>query len=272
MSSLKTKLIKNSTAYTLTELLPYMVSFIMMPIYTRYMEPSDYGILALVNAFKSTLLPFVGLQLKSAVPRFFFEYEKEEFKKFFSSVFFSSGLIAFSILFCFHIVGDKLVRIIYPKANIPYFPYFFIIFISTFIAELGAVINNLLVVQERAVAILFVSIFSSITGIGLGLFFVVYMKMKALGALLASLINGMLVFFINIFLIKEFLILSFKKKYFLEAFHYSWPIIPHALGGFLFRYSDRIVMEKFLPLSAIGLYNIADKFSMFLKLIVNSTQ
>ena len=66
MSNTKSRVLKNTGAYTLVGIIPYLTSFIMLPIYTRYMSPEDYGILSLVSAFQAILATTVSLQLSAA--------------------------------------------------------------------------------------------------------------------------------------------------------------------------------------------------------------
>jgi len=270
VNNTKARILENTGAYTLVGIIPYLTSFIMLPIYTRYMSPDDYGILALVSAFQAILVTMVSLQLSAALPRYYFEYSGDELKVFFSTTMYSVAGIAATFLVAIHFVGSPLVRFVFPKADIPYFPYFFICLATVLVAQLSQVAQMLLVVQERGRAVLFRSILGTIFGIAAGLYFVVYLDMKALGALLAGVLGGSFVMALNIWLVKEFFVLKWRKSYFTQSLKYSWPIIPHAMGGYLFMYSDKIVMEKFVALSAIGIYSIADRLSMSLKMLVNS--
>lgn len=270
MNNTKARVLKNTGAYTLVGMIPYLTSFIMLPIYTRYMSPDDYGILSLVSAFQAILATTVSLQLSAALPRYYFEYSGKELKIFFSTTMYSVVGIAATFLVAIHFIGGPLVGFIFPKADIPYFPYFFICLVTVFIAQSSQVAQMLLVVQERGGAVLFRAILGTFFGIAAGLYFVVYLDMKALGALLAGVLGGFFVMALNMLLVKEFFVLKWRKRYFIQSLKYGWPIIPHAMGGYLFMYSDKIVMEKFVALSAIGIYSIADRLSMSLKMLVNS--
>lgn len=270
MKKAKNRILKNTSAYTLVGMIPYMTSFIMLPVYTRYMSPSDYGILSLVSAFQSILITMVSLQLSAALPRYYFEYSGEKLKIFFSTTIYSVAGIAVIILTVIHLWGVSLIGLIFPKAGIPYFPYFLISLITVFIAQLSQVAERLLVVQERGGVVLFRSLLGTVFGVAAGLYFVVYLDMKALGALLAGMLTGFFMMALVLLLVRDFFVLKWQKSYFTQSIKYSWPIIPHAMGGYLFMYSDKIVMEKFVGLSAIGIYSIADRFSMSLKMLVNS--
>ena len=44
------KLFSNTILYTIGEVVPRIIAFLMMPIFTRYLAPSDYGILSYTNS------------------------------------------------------------------------------------------------------------------------------------------------------------------------------------------------------------------------------
>ena len=267
---MKTKVLKNTGAYLLIKFFPRVSGFIMLPIYTRFLIPEDYGILALTVAFTDILAPILSLQLGAGISRFFFDYNKNSIKEYFSTIFFSILVISGFISFIIHLQGVEIISFIFPKTNIPYRPFFFLALIKVLLVQLSTVSNRLIIVQEKGGTLLLRSLFGNLLGIGLSLYFEVYKQMGAYGAILGGVIGKSITLTLTIFLVRKFFTIKWKYNYFKESLLYGWPIIPHAVGGFLFMYSDKIIMEKFLALSTIGIYAIADRFAMLMKMLVNS--
>ena len=46
MRGSKNKIVKNSSIYVFVSMMPYAVSMFMLPIYTRFLTPDDYGLLS----------------------------------------------------------------------------------------------------------------------------------------------------------------------------------------------------------------------------------
>jgi O-antigen/teichoic acid export membrane protein len=254
----------------LVGVVPYVVSFFMLPIYTRYLTPSDYGILSLVGAFQSMLVIVSSLQISAGLARFYFDYDEEGLKTYFSTVFSSIIVTALLFLLAIHFSGDRLTGFIFPKANIPYKPYFLLALITMFLSNVSGCCNLLLQVSEKGFIILRIAILSILAGIGFGLYFVVIKEMGAFGSLLGNACSGFVNVCLLLYAVRAYFALSFSYSMLKKTLVYSLPIIPHAIGGYVFMYSDRIILEKFVSLGAIGLYNIADRISMILKLVVNS--
>ena len=54
-----------------------LVGFIMLPVYTRYLTPADYGIIGLMIFTLSIIEGLFGARLAHALPRFYYEKESE---------------------------------------------------------------------------------------------------------------------------------------------------------------------------------------------------
>ena len=71
-------LLKHSSIYSLGEILTRLTSLLLLPIYTRYLAPSDYGVMAIIDLLTGLLAIVLGGGLASAVSRFHFDYEDEQ--------------------------------------------------------------------------------------------------------------------------------------------------------------------------------------------------
>ena len=249
--------------------LPVAVNFIVLPIFTRYLSPKDYGVLALIQSFSAFLPLVLSLQIHNSIARFYFDYEGQEQKVLISTIglallFFScSGL---SVLFVF---SDRILAFIFPKIATSMFVLFKLALIVAFFNTLSEYFRILLTTREKAK--LFMKISLCLFGIGLAtnIVEVVILKRGAYGVIEASLILSVLSFIVFLFFNRNYLILKFNLEMLKSPIKYSLPIIPHALAGVIFMYSDRIIMEKYVLLSAIGLYSLADKVAMLFKTAVN---
>ncbi|MFX0142190.1 MAG: lipopolysaccharide biosynthesis protein, partial [Candidatus Hodarchaeota archaeon] len=73
LSELK-KLLRHSSVYSIGNLLSKAIGFFLIPLYTRYLTPADYGVLELLELTSSIISLFLGLRIGTAVIRFFYDY------------------------------------------------------------------------------------------------------------------------------------------------------------------------------------------------------
>ena len=83
-------------------------SIILLPFYTFYFSPEEYGVLELLTII-ITLSSIMGLlQLESSLSRFFYEYKTEERKQLITTLFLFSGLLSFIITIILWMFGNSI--------------------------------------------------------------------------------------------------------------------------------------------------------------------
>ena len=90
------KLVKNSSIYTVVSVLQKAIGFFLLPLYTRYLMPADYGVVSVVTSIEAFLTAFYMLSLHGAVTRFYFSLRNDlgELKKLWGTCFSFVGINA----------------------------------------------------------------------------------------------------------------------------------------------------------------------------------
>ena len=96
------KFLKHSFIYGIGALLSKIVGFLMIPLYTRYLTTSDYGVLELLDLTSTIVSIFISMRIGSAVIRFYYDSADElEQKKVVSTAYmatFASALLVYYFL------------------------------------------------------------------------------------------------------------------------------------------------------------------------------
>jgi O-antigen/teichoic acid export membrane protein len=252
----------------LASLLPTAVGFLMLPIYTRYLAPDDYGVVALVLSLQSFLPLIMTLQVHNSISRFYFDYheEKEKLKVFISTilvvVIFLSTIVLAGLLFYI----NEILSFVFPK-TVGYNEIFILGVIASFFGVFNSTFSNLIRVQQKAKLFMTVSLVLFVLSLGVNITQVIILERGAHGVVEAALISAVLSSIVYLYLVREFFIFKFDFSKIIDPLKFSIPLIPHSLSGLIFMYSDRIILEKYVTLSAIGLYMFADKIAMIFKML-----
>ena len=264
------KVLQNSAYYIIASLLPTAVSFFMLPIYTRYLTPADYGVVALVISLQAFLPLIMTLQFDKSISRFYFDYykNKEKLKVFISTIL--VVILVFSIVvlagLLFYI--DEILSFIFPK-TIGYNEIFILGIIASFFGVLNSTFISLIKVQQNAKLFMKVSLYLFLLSLIINVVEVIVLERGVYGVIEASLISIVISFIVYLYLVREFFVFKFDFNLIWSPLKFSLPLIPHSLSGLIFMYSDRIILERSVTLSAIGLYMFADKIAMVFKMMVN---
>ena len=261
-------MLKNLLSFSAVGLLPYLINFLILPLYSEHISPEEFGIVGLLMSAVIIASSWTGLQFSSALSRYFFDYEGEQLKVFTSTVLFS--VIVVSLLFC-SIYSALIYFGLFSRffegisAGVMYISVFLV-----FLSILNTVFERLLINEQLGHIVLIRSILSQLLSVCVGMYLILYCDMSYVGFLISSVVYYSCLVLFSLKYCRHYLVNSYNVHYAGLAAKYSIPLILHALGGVLFMYSTTFFIESFLTLSLVGLFFIVDKFTQILKAIVNS--
>ena len=251
-------------------------NFLLAPIYSSYISPSEYGIIALATIFQYFLVVFITLGLDGAFARIYFDYHKKEslvnalMSTTLLMIIFMAGLIYVFLSF----VGDFLFSLALQNEKFTYSKYGYIIFFTTISTAIHSVFLSYYRNKEESLKFALVSLsmfFTSVTGIVIG---VIYFRAEAMGNILGKAVGTTLVVVILLILFYGKNKITFKYKYLKNSLHYSIPLVPYLLLMTLYGSLDRIMTERYFTLETLGLYNfaflLASTISVFIYAVFNA--
>ncbi|MBA7527264.1 hypothetical protein ES705_19440 [subsurface metagenome] len=261
------KLFKNSLVYTSTNVINNAIPFFLLPIMTRYLTPSDYGVVATFNVLSAVMVVFVGLSMHGAINVNYFKLEKEELREYIGNVFsilFSSFLLVFAVVYILKSNFSVLTK--FPENWILY-----IVVIALF-QSIFAITLGLWQVEQKSLPYGLFQISRTILNVSLSVVFVVLLcwgwQGRILGVIITSVIFGLL----SIFVIykRKYIKFSFNKRYVKDALLFGIPLIPHALGGWIITGIDRIFINSMVGVAPTGIYTVGYQVGMIIGLLANS--
>lgn len=251
----------NTTILLIGKFATQFITLFMLPLYTRYLETGDYGLVDLYQTYISLFVPIFLLCLDSAVFRFLIDERQNENGK---KVIITSALnrtikqaVLFLILF---LLLSIFVKIKY---------YFYIIFsvVTIMFSNLSLQIcrglgNNI----NYSLGCIISSLTTLITNLVLILGFNYGANSILISIILGNLLCIIYLFFSN----KLYKYLNFDVKNsnkIKQMLGYSVPLIPNALSWWIVNASDRTIISLLINTAANGVYTVSCKFSNILNSI-----
>ena len=115
-------LVKNTSLYTLGNIIPKIAGFFLLPIYTAYLSPSDYGIVQSMQVLSAILTLLFTLSIDRAVYRLYFDFKDKASRTTYLSTIvislFVISLVMLALLFLF----QSSIALIY--SSISFYPYY----------------------------------------------------------------------------------------------------------------------------------------------------
>lgn len=252
------------SGFAFVNLLRALVPFLLLPFLTRFLSPSDYGVLSIVETSILLLAPLMLFNAQGLFGSRYYKVNKCEVAKLSGNALLvalgSFFLIESIFIFC----SDLLKSLVGVEDN-------FLLFIPIFVffRVLNVYIASILQIQQKVklygvftVGTLILDLFFSVllvAALGLGY------QGRLLGAngalLLFSVIGGM-------WLIKDRLLnFSFSSTIVIEILKYGLPLIPHALGGVALVLAGRFVLANQTNTESVGIFSVAYQVASVMLLV-----
>lgn len=256
------RVLLNSVIYSCSGLLLKCFSFFLLPLYTTYLTTEDYGINSVITSFIATSSFIVAFSLFSAIMRFYVDLKDDEkkLKRFYGTivtfVFLSS--IVFAVILS--ILREPVSKYLF--SGIDYFPLIFVGLISLIFSCQHTIFDNILKSQQKAMKSSVCSIAFFFLSVALNIFFVVYLRLGAVGTLLATLIAYAVytIYFVIEMSITHTIEFCIDWKLLKSALKYSIPIMPHNLSTQIAMLLSKVFISGSGSLSDLGVYTVAAQF------------
>lgn len=263
MASSKLKFMRNSAIYTIGDILPKILYFFMIPIYTKYMSTEEYGIVTTVLTVGSIFSMLYILGLDGALMRFYYDYkEKEKQEVFISTIwiylFIHSIILTTILLF----LGSDFSGFIFK--SISFDPFVKLMLFNCFFSTFTVIPLTIFRMREQAFKFGLFSILTSIVNISFIVYFVVFLKNGPEGNLTAYVMTNAIFSLIYLTILFKDIKFKFSVQILKEGLKYGIPLIPHGIGGWVLNASDRLFLERYRTLSEVGLYSLGYQFGLLL--------
>jgi len=258
---------KNRNKKFLTDIIIYgignlgskLLTFLLVPLYTYFVNPSDFGYYDLTMNMIFLIMPVLTFQLKDGAFRLLLDNENETLRK--GIITFTYKFIAISSTIAILIVG--IISFFYPIQYVGWCISLMIVmsFYEIVIQIVRGINKNKYFVTAGILTALLIG--------ALSIIFVVVLKMGISGIFFANILARILVLlFLELRLriyIKYFVYKFNDKQINRTLIKYSFPLLPNVLCWWLICGSNRLFVLHFLGLEANGIYAVGMKLSTILE-------
>tara|TARA_R100000935_G_scaffold4427_1_gene10461 strand:+ start:9323 stop:10591 length:1269 start_codon:yes stop_codon:yes gene_type:complete len=266
----KNSFISGTGVYLFSNILNGIIPFILLPILTRYLNPSEYGEVAMFQTLCGAIGGFVGITFVGAVGRKYYDddLKQSELAEFIGSCIQLVLIFSLIVLSIFFLFQNQLSEWVGIKSEY--------ILWAVLVASCTVIIRIRLgqwQVQKKAIKYGVLQISQSLFNMLLSLLLVVVLLKGAEGRINAQIIISLIFVIVALFLLKKdklLKILTWRKDYLVEALRFGVPLIPHTAGAFLLMSVDRFVINKEIGLAEAGIYMVAVQLTTTIGLVFDA--
>lgn len=249
------RLATNSGVYLTGDVVAQGLALVLFPLYTRFLTPDDYGIIALASTVTIVLGIGFGLALSSAIARLHFEAETEEERaRLYGTVLAFLLAVPAVAAVALHVAGRLGALDVFPSA--PYTPFLQYAVGTAYLSIFLQLPVSIYQARQQPRKVMGLTILNAAGLAGATILLVVVLDQGVLGALRGAMIGAGITAVVSVVLTARMASRHLSRRWLDAAFAFSLPLVPHLLGTWVLYLSDRFVLEGFVSTAELGLYSL----------------
>lgn len=260
---------QSSAAYSIPFVLQRLAGIFMIPVTTRYLSPTDYGTVDLLDQALSVIALLLGVRFASTLGFFHAAATSAEGRRIVASTtILGAALVGTAAAaLCWPFCGQLSVLVF---GNSEAERYFKIALMTWPVGFCMEALFSLMRVQDRPGMFAVASGIRLVLGIVTILLFVVGFKMRVAGMLYSALVSGLLTGAILFVDLLRRMRPGFDWALFTRMVKYALPLGLGAVATFIINVGDRFLLPHYRPLEELGIYVLAYKIGMMLSFVYGS--
>src|SRR5687768_11473220 len=233
-----TAFFRDSFVYGFARMLTGAIALLSLPIYTRALSPSDYGVVDLVTAVAAIAHVVIALEISQGFGRYVLAAEGRGDRASYTStaLWFTVGAYSLFAAIVFTFAGPISVVLFGSHTYTPITRASTMVIWSTGIFYL---VQNVLRYERRAGAYAVVSVVFSILTFGVTVWLLLVAGSGLIGVFVGQFVAGVLAASLGLWYSRRSIALVFDRQRWREMLWFSAPLVPSGLGVMLTTYVDR---------------------------------
>jgi O-antigen/teichoic acid export membrane protein len=262
------RLATTGAAYTAASIVSKLIAVALLPLYTRYLTPADYGAAEVMFAAIVSASIIVRLGTIEALLRFYYKDDEDPARVVatsFAALFWVATAAALIALPFAEPISEALLDRSAPDlARISIG--------GLWVLTMFEYLLTLFRLEERARAFFLTTILNVLVTIALTVVLVVGAGEGARGLLLGSYASGAVFVLGLIWVHRRRLSLWVDSKLLRRLLRFGLPTMPAELSLYMLNFVDRIIIVRSAGLAEAGLYSLAVKFAQGVNVLVRGFQ
>lgn len=257
---------KHTLVYTAGIILGKVASFVMLPVYTRYLTPADYGVLELLGMTIDVIGMITGVGIVAGVFKFYSDESDRSGKNAVISTAAISvvALAAVTSLLGFVFSPQLSMLVFDTSANTIYLRLYFGVYLLQNLEYLPFLLIR---AENRSVLFVTVNAAKLIAMLSLNILFVVHYRMGIAGVLTSNIIATSVVGVgLTAYMVRRVGI-RFSTEKFVTMARFGGSIVLWSLSSFVLVFSDRFFLNYYTSTEVVGIYSLAYKFAFLMSVL-----
>lgn len=262
------RLFQQSSVYLIGDLFRRAVGFLLIPIYTRFLSPNDYGVIELIELFVTLAGICFGIaSISDAMVRIYYDYKDEHSRAaVISTAVVGVGAVSLFIVALAWLGAEPLSRAVLESADrAGLVRAAFVAMLFSSIMDVALVYQR---IRQRAVFFVVFSLVQVSGTMALNVYLIAFAKMGVWGFVISKLIcTGLGAVVLAVIVVRE-TGWRIERGVARQLAGFATPLILSSVSFFTIHFADRFFLKHYANLTQVGLYALAYKFGFLVTYLV----
>ena len=264
-------LLSDAAVYGISSLLSQLIGFLLLPVYTRFLTPDDFGVIGMLSIVTLSFSPLANLGMTNAIFRRF-SLEKDENAR---SQVLSTGLCSVAIsslllLSVSFVFAEGIARLTVGNADAT--PLVRLSLLSAAATTIGVVPLSILRAGRRVKTTAAVNVVRLLISVCCTIWLVVVLEKGVWGVVVGTLVGEVTMAVVQIAMTLRTFRVGANLATWKRMATYGLPFVPHHVQAVALGLFGQYMVREMLGLAETGLYLVAARFALPVSFVVNAVQ
>ncbi|MEX2114357.1 MAG: oligosaccharide flippase family protein [Pirellulales bacterium] len=245
--------------YGIGGILPQLISFLLIPLYTAFLSPADYGILELASTLGATTVILMRCGVPGALTLYYFDFgERSALTDYVTTIARAVNVTSIAVGLLILAIAPWTIA---PWMELPWYPFVILVVAIQLLSSNSDLQRRLIQAREQSAYSAKLSLAFSLSNIALAVLFVAGFRWGAVGMLLAQLCCAAVFFVQAQRYLRPNLGGRFRRDMLRSSFNYGLGILPSHLLTTMSPLLTRVILTQVDSLAAVGLFALATRMA-----------
>jgi O-antigen/teichoic acid export membrane protein len=263
------ELVRHSAVYGFGSIVARVLGVLLLPLYTRYLTPGDFGLIETLVALSAVLTALVAQAMKSAFFRFYFDSEDERRRLLVvRTAFWYVFAASTATLVAGIVLSQPISWVLFGTTS--HDGLVIAAFVGLWAAMNYEQMTSLFRVEQRPGPYVTATLANVAITIAATVLLVVVFEQGPLGVLVGNFTGTLIVYASLLTYNRRALGLQFDRTLYRAMNRFGLPLVPSAVALWLTNFSDRFFLVKLSDLHEVGLYSIGVRLASAIVLLLTA--
>lgn len=229
--------------------------FVIVPVSTYYLDPVDFGIIAIITVFSNFVLPFSTMAVGWVLGSSYYRLSESQRKEYIFNALLFGATLRVIFVSIFAVAGKYLLPVLIKSYESRFLVYYWIMLAGNLFACVWELVSYVIVLQKKGKYHALIEIIPFLFNLVTLVVLLAVFKLKTISLVIAVFVQAFTSCILATVYLRKLVTFKFSFYWLKQIAKLNIPSIPLNIFDFVSSYVERYFIEFWYSLSTLGIYS-----------------